>query len=99
VASARHHHEHWDGTGYPDGLKADTIPLEARIVAVADVFDALSTKRVYKDAWSFEDSIRELRASAGTHLDPVLVALFLDHEDEVRAIHRKNGIAISAMPA
>jgi len=96
---ARHHHEHWDGTGYPDGLKADTIPLEARIVAVADVFDALSTKRVYKEAWSFEDSIRELRASAGTHLDPVLVALFLDHEDEVRAIHRKNGIAISAMPA
>ncbi len=96
---ARHHHERWDGTGYPDALKGDDIPLEARIVAVADVFDALSSKRVYKEAWSFEDSLLELRASAGSHLDPVLVGLFLEHEAEIRIIHRRNGAAKSIMSA
>ena len=96
---ARHHHERWDGTGYPDALKGDDIPLEARIVAVADVFDALTSKRVYKEAWSFENSILELRASAGTHLDPVLVGLFLEHEEEIRIIHRRNGASKSIMSA
>ena len=74
---ARHHHEHYDGTGYPDGLKGEDIPLEARIMALADVYDALVSKRVYKDALSREEAIRILRAGSGTQFDPSLTALFL----------------------
>lgn len=77
-AVARWHHERWDGTGYPDGLKGEEIPLPARIVAVADVYDALISKRPYKAAWSHEDAIAEVRRLAGTHLDPVIVEAFAD---------------------
>ena len=73
---ARWHHEHWDGTGYPDGLLGDEIPLAARIVAVADVYDALISKRPYKEPWPAESAIFELRRLAGSHLDPGLVAAF-----------------------
>jgi CHASE2 domain-containing sensor protein len=74
---ARSHHERWDGTGYPDGLRGDEIPLPARICAVCDVFDALLSPRPYKDAWPLADVIRELAGLRGTHLDPALVDAFL----------------------
>ena len=75
---ARWHHEHWDGTGYPDKLAGEAIPLAARIVAVADVFDALISTRPYKDAWPVEAAVLELRRLAGSHLDPEIVAAFLE---------------------
>lgn len=75
---ARHHHERWDGAGYPDGLSGNAIPEIARIVALADVFDALSTRRPYKNAWPLEQVLQTVRESAGSHFDPRLVGLFLD---------------------
>jgi putative two-component system response regulator len=74
---ARCHHERWDGTGYPDGLAREDIPLEARIVAVADVYDALINERPYKKAWSVEDAIREVRSLAGSWFDPDVIEAFL----------------------
>jgi CHASE2 domain-containing sensor protein len=71
------HHERWDGSGYPHGLRGDEIPLAARICAVCDVFDALLSPRPYKDAWPLADVIRELGILRGTHLDPALVDAFL----------------------
>jgi putative two-component system response regulator len=71
------HHERWDGTGYPKGLAGDAIPIAGRITAVVDVFDALTSVRPYKRAWSIEDSVALVRDSAGTHFDPRLVSLFL----------------------
>ena len=73
---AHHHHEKWDGSGYPDGLAGDAIPEAARIVALADVFDALTTKRPYKAPWSIEDTLAEIRKGAGSHFEPRLVDLF-----------------------
>lgn len=83
---ALRHHEHWDGRGYPDGLAGEEIPESARIVAVADVFDALTMKRPYKDAWSVERAVETINAVAGTHLDTVMVAHFMDILPEVLAI-------------
>jgi putative two-component system response regulator len=80
------HHERWDGGGYPRGLRADAIPLEARIVTVADVFDALVSKRCYKPAFDFETARRMMRESAGAQFDPVLVERFFDQEDAIFAI-------------
>ncbi len=74
---ALHHHERWDGSGYPLKLAGDAIPEAARIVAVADVFDALSMKRPYKDAWPLEQVLATIEDSAGSHLDPHMVARFL----------------------
>lgn len=74
---ARSHHEWWDGSGYPDGLRGVAIPQEARIVAVADVFDALTTARPYKRAWSVEEAISQIKAESGTHFDPEVVQDFL----------------------
>ncbi len=73
---ALRHHERWDGSGYPDGLTGEEIPESARIVAVADVFDALCMKRAYKDAWPVEQVVATILESAGTHLDPRMVELF-----------------------
>ncbi len=73
---ARHHHERWDGTGYPDGIKGLDIPLEARIVAVADVFDALTSKRVYKDAYPVEKARKIIEEGSGNHFDPEVVEAF-----------------------
>jgi HD-GYP domain-containing protein (c-di-GMP phosphodiesterase class II) len=75
---ARWHHERWDGTGYPDGLAGEDIPYVARIVAVADVYDALVSRRPYKDSWLPERAIAELRRLSGSHLDPDVVAAFSD---------------------
>jgi len=72
---ALYHHEKWDGSGYPHGLKGEAIPLEARIVALCDVFDALTSTRPYKSAWSIEDTMAHLQAQKGRHFDPQLVDL------------------------
>jgi putative two-component system response regulator len=71
------HHERWDGRGYPSGLAGDEIPLAGRIVAVADVFDALIHERPYKTAWPVPQAITEIRMGAGTQFDPDVVAAFL----------------------
>ncbi|WP_394236517.1 response regulator [Pseudomonas anguilliseptica] len=71
------HHEKWDGTGYPNGLSGEDIPLEGRIVAIADVFDALTSVRPYKTAWSVEEAVGLLREESGKHFDPQLVELFI----------------------
>jgi putative two-component system response regulator len=73
---ALRHHEKWDGSGYPDGLVGEKIPESARIVALADVFDALSMKRPYKDAWPIEKIVSHIRASEGTHFDPEIIRAF-----------------------
>jgi response regulator RpfG family c-di-GMP phosphodiesterase len=72
----RHHHERWDGRGYPDGLAGESIPLAARIVATADAFDAMTSDRSYRDAESLEEALAELERGAGTHFDPATVAAF-----------------------
>jgi putative two-component system response regulator len=71
------HHEKWDGSGYPNGLSGEDIPLEGRIVAIADVFDALTSVRPYKAAWSVEDAVELLNRERGRHFDPHLVELFI----------------------
>lgn len=70
------HHEKWDGSGYPYGLRAEEIPLAARIIAISDVFDALTSARPYKKAWSCEEAVNYMRYSAGSHFDPSLIAIF-----------------------
>lgn len=70
------HHEKWDGSGYPHGLQGEAIPIEGRIVAVADVFDALTTERPYKKAWTVEAALEVLHKDAGKHFDPTLIGLF-----------------------
>jgi response regulator RpfG family c-di-GMP phosphodiesterase len=85
---AHQHHEKYDGSGYPQGLKGDAIHPYARIVAVADVFDALSHKRCYKDAWPIEKVTEYLKESAGTHLDPHFVDLLVKNMDKADQINR-----------
>jgi HD-GYP domain-containing protein (c-di-GMP phosphodiesterase class II) len=80
------HHERWDGTGYPNGVAGKDIPLSARIVAVADVYDALTSKRVYKNAWSQDETLTELRRQAGRQFDPQLVEVFLQEPGELERI-------------
>ncbi len=80
------HHEKWDGSGYPNGLRGEDIPYEGRIVAIADVFDALTSARPYKVAWTVEKTLEHMRANSGTHFDPELLTLFLAHMPEVLAI-------------
>lgn len=77
------HHEKWDGSGYPDGLAGTEIPESARIVAVADVFDALTMKRPYKEPWSIPKAMATLRENAGSHFEPKLVDLFESIEGEI----------------
>jgi putative two-component system response regulator len=83
---AHWHHEKWDGSGYPDGLAGDAIPIAARLMAVADVFDALITKRVYKPAMSFEQARDLIAAEAGRHFDPDVVEAFLASFAEFTAV-------------
>lgn len=77
------HHEKWDGSGYPRGLRGKDIPLHGRVVAIADVFDALTTKRPYKKAWSVEDALEVIKKGAGTHFDTNLVEKFLSVMPEI----------------
>jgi HD-GYP domain-containing protein (c-di-GMP phosphodiesterase class II) len=74
----RHHHERIDGKGYPDGISGNKIPLGARIFAVCDVFDALTSERPYKKAWTEEEAIRELKKGIGTQFDRAVVEVFVD---------------------
>jgi putative two-component system response regulator len=87
---ARHHHERWDGTGYPDGLAGDAIPLPARVMALADVFDALISVRVYKPALPMEQARTIMAGLRGTHFDPDLLDLFIEGFDEFCAIARRH---------
>ncbi len=83
------HHEKYDGSGYPRGLRADEIPLVGRIVAIADVFDALTSKRPYKKAWTEEEALTFLREQKGRHFDPQLVDLFIEQMPAVRTIQQR----------
>lgn len=83
------HHEKWDGSGYPSGLSGERIPLYGRIVAVADVFDALTSERPYKPAWSLERACDFLRENSGTHFDPQCIAAFFAGWNEVLDIHQR----------
>ncbi len=87
--TALEHHEKWDGTGYPRRLKGEEIHIFGRIAAVADVFDALSHKRCYKEAWPVEKIVGILKGDSGIHFDPKLVDLFLDNIDEFYGINRR----------
>lgn len=85
------HHERWDGTGYPDRLKGEEIPLAARICAVADVLDALSSPRCYKPAWPEEKVKDEMQKSRGSYFQPELVDILMDHWDEFYSCYRPEG--------
>ncbi|WP_281024596.1 HD-GYP domain-containing protein, partial [Methylobacterium segetis] len=78
-------HERWDGSGYPNGIGGETIPLSGRIVAVADVFDALTTARPYKQAWSPQEARAYLLDKSGSHFDPGVVAAFLSRWADIAA--------------
>ena len=93
---ALHHHERWDGNGYPTGLAGAEIPLSARIVTVADVYDALSSKRVYKEAFPHEECVRLIREGSGTQFDPELVQIFLSIEADFAEIARRFAAANKA---
>lgn len=80
------HHERYDGLGYPNQLKGNEIPIEGRIVAIADVFDALLMKRSYKDSWSIEEATDYIKGKRGTQFDPYLVDIYIDNIEEIRRI-------------
>lgn len=86
---ALNHHEKWDGSGYPCKLAAEAIPIEARIVAICDVFDALTSVRPYKTAWSFDDAMGYLQKNAGGHFDPRLVELFISLRRSIEEIRER----------
>lgn len=86
---ARFHHEKWNGKGYPDGLKRKEIPLAARIMAIADVFDALSEKRCYKEALPMDKCFEIIQEGSGQDFDPVLVEVFLDIKGQVEQAYRE----------
>ena len=87
---AHYHHERWDGTGYPEGLKGEEIPLEARIMAIADVYDALVSKRVYKEEFSFEKANEIILDGIGKQFDPGLEKYYLQAREKIEAFYRNN---------
>ncbi len=86
---ARYHHEKWNGQGYPEGLQEEEIPLHARIMAIADVFDAVSAKRCYRDAMPLEKCFSIIEEGAGRDFDPDLVAIFMHARDQVEALYHE----------
>ncbi|MDD4908720.1 MAG: HD domain-containing protein [Candidatus Omnitrophica bacterium] len=80
------HHERFDGTGYPNGLKGDDIPLFGRIVSVADVFDALTSKRPYKEAYGFDEAVELIKEGSGTQFDPAVVRAFLKRIEKIKQV-------------
>ncbi len=93
---ALYHHEKWDGSGYPKGLIGDSIPLAARMAAIADVYDAVTTARPYKEAWPEERAIKLLEDGAGAHFDPELVKLFLSCLPDIRKVQSQHAEKHSA---
>lgn len=92
---ALQHHERWDGTGYPNGLEGDEIHLYARICAIADVFDALTSKRSYKKAWDFEEAWTYLFSQSGTHFDPYLIEQIKNAKQDFKTIYEQyNNISV-----
>lgn len=87
---ARYHHERWDGTGYPEGLSGEEIPLSGRIMAIADVYDALISKRVYKNDFSHNEAVNLIKSQSGKQFDPELVTVFLEHEKDFWEIAYNN---------
>jgi putative two-component system response regulator len=83
------HHEKWDGSGYPIGLKGEDIPLAGRITAVADVFDALNSKRPYKPAFGLERCFQIMEEGRGTHFDPKVLDAFLACREAIAQVHRE----------
>ena len=83
------HHERWDGSGYPRGLRADRIPVVGRICAISDVFDALTSARTYKESWSFKDAVAEITAGSGRHFDPEFVTAFSAALPEIAQIKKR----------
>jgi len=86
IEIANYHHEKWDGSGYPLALKGEEIPLSARIMAISDVFDALINKRIYKAAFSFEDTLKYIKQNSGTHFEPDIVDAFFEIKEELLQI-------------
>jgi putative two-component system response regulator len=83
------HHEKWDGTGYPRNLSGEQIPLEARILAIADVYDALTSRRPYKEPWLHAEAVRWIAEAAGSHFDPRCVRVFVRRNQEVDAVRQR----------
>jgi putative two-component system response regulator len=92
------HHEKWDGSGYPMGLKGEAIPIFGRIIAIADVFDALTTERPYKKAWTVEASLKLIQEGAGSHFDPNLMAAFMTALPEILKIKEQYAEENGALP-
>ncbi|MBR4799954.1 MAG: HD domain-containing protein, partial [Clostridia bacterium] len=88
--AAHYHHERFDGSGYPDGLKGEEIPLEARIMAIADVYDALVSKRVYKESYSFEKADEIILEGMGTQFDPMLEKYYAAARPKLEEYYAKN---------
>ncbi len=86
---ALNHHERWDGTGYPKGLRGESIPVEGRIIAIADVFDALTSRRPYKEPWPLEKASAFLRENAGKNFDPAVIKVFTEHIEQFAQVMRE----------
>ena len=87
---AHQHHERWDGLGYPNGMKGEEIALEARITAIADVFDALYNQRPHKAAWPVEKVVKMIESQSGKHFDPKIAQILLDNLDQIQAIQKRH---------
>ena len=83
---AKTHHERWDGTGYPNGIKGENIPLESRLMAIADVYDTLVQERPYRPAYTHEEAVSIIKAESGSHFDPGLVKLFIDNSEKFKEV-------------
>lgn len=86
---AAYHHERWDGTGYSEGLKGEEIPLSARVMSVADVFDALCSRRIYKPPFPIEESLKIIEEGKGTQFDPKCVEVFFESLSEIEDVLKK----------
>ena len=87
---AKSHHEKWDGSGYPGNLSGESIPIEGRITAISDVFDALTTRRPYKKAWPVKEALEFLKQESGKSFDPSLVDIFIQNLDKVLEIRENH---------